>query len=228
MTFLDMVRRVHQEAGLSGAGAASVKSQVGMDKKIVDWTKTAYQEIINLKPWDFTWTSTVLAIPAGAQVINLPDYGVTDMGIVSRLTVNGTVLAYDDWKMLDALYANAPAGAVEKYAILPNGNIKLYPTPSALTNISLEYHRGLHRLVENLDEPLIPEQFRMVVVYRALAAYAANDEAVALFQDAMRNYDSWMARLDLAQREQPQKTYVALDSDYINASSRWGVSWAIW
>ena len=68
----------------------------------------------------------------------------------------------------------------------------------------------------------------MAIVFKALSLYAANDEAAALFQDAMRNYDNWMARLDLAQREQPQKTYVALDSTYINASSRWGNPWVLW
>lgn len=228
MTFLELVKRVHQEAGLSGAGAASVKQQVGMDKKIVDWVRTAYQEIINLKPWDFTWTSKTLEIPAGVQVIHLADYGVTDVGIISRLMLGGAVVQIDDWKNADQLYANQPAGAVEKFAILPNGDLKLYPVPAALTNLTLEYHRGVHKLVENTDTPLIPEQFQMAIVFKALSLYAANDEAVALFQDAMRNYDNWMARLDLAQREQPQKTYVALDSTYINASSRWGNPWVLW
>ncbi len=228
MNYLQLCQRVHQEAGLSGNGAASVKGQVGMDKKVVDWVQTAYQEIINLKPWDFTWQTVDVVAPIGTQTIDKVAYGLNDLGSLSRVMVNGTSLIYGDWKQNDATYLNQPQGTVVAFSVLPNGNLKLYPVPDVVTTVTIEYHRSKHVLLENSDVPLIPDNFHMVVVYKALSMYAANDEAVALFQDAMRQYDSWMSRLDMSQREQPQIGMSPIDSNYINASTRWGQPWVLW
>jgi hypothetical protein len=228
MNYLQLCQRVHQEAGLSGSGAASVKGQVGMDKKIVDWVQTAYQEIINLKPWDFTWKTVDVTVPVGTQLIDKVAFGLDDLGFLSRVLVSGKQLTYTDWKQGDATYLNQPQGAVAYFSVLPNGNIKLYPSPTTATTVTIEYHRSKHILLENSDVPLIPDNFHMVIVYKALSMYAANDEAVALFQDAIRQYDSWMGRMDMSQREQPQIGISPIDANYINASTHWGQPWVLW
>jgi hypothetical protein len=199
-----------------------------MDKKIVDWVQTAYQEIINLKPWDFTWKTVDVVVPVGTQIIDKSVFGLDDLGFLSRVLVSSNPLIYTDWKHGDATYLNQPQGTVAYFAILPNGNIKLYPSPDTATTVTIEYHRSKHVLIENSDVPLIPDNFHMVIVYKALSMYAANDEAVSLFQDAIRQYDSWMGRMDMYQREQPQIGITPIDSNYINASTRWGQPWVLW
>lgn len=43
------------------------------------------------------------------------------------------------------------------------------------------------KLVADADVPTMPEEFHMLIVWRALASYAESEESPALFAKAMRN-----------------------------------------
>ena len=80
MNFLELVKRVHLEAGLAGDGASSVLNQVGMDGNVVNWVQAAYQDILLMRDWDFMWKRASLTIPSGTSNIKFSDYGITNVG----------------------------------------------------------------------------------------------------------------------------------------------------
>jgi hypothetical protein len=51
------------------------------------------------------------------------------------------------------------------------------------------------KLAANTDVPTMPEEFHMMIVWRALASYAESEEAPAFYAKAMRNHNILYTRL---------------------------------
>ncbi|RLC09555.1 MAG: hypothetical protein DRI24_21580, partial [Deltaproteobacteria bacterium] len=47
MNFLQLCKRLRQEAGLTGSGPSTVVDQTGISKQIVDWVNTAYVDVLS-------------------------------------------------------------------------------------------------------------------------------------------------------------------------------------
>lgn len=206
-TYLDLAKKLHQEAGLSGTGPASVLSQVGMAKKVVDWVSDAWDDLQALRTdWKWMWKSDGLITMVPAQ----RGYDLVGLGFLVnevvrdsiRIRISGepaterwlTWLDYEDFRAA-FMSGVEQSGQSTSVTVDPAGYMKLNPVPDAAYEVRFEYYKTPTTLVNNTDEPDMPERFQQVIVWSALMSYCAHDENVSLYQAAEKNYRKWLYRV---------------------------------
>lgn len=210
MTFLELCKRVRQDAGVSGDGPTSVSSQTGILGKIVTFVKNANNEIqLENIDWRFLW-----AQGDGSTIANIGDYFAADFGIsrmrsIGTFTCNGSVLEPRDWDWyMREVKAKGEAdrqGEPLYYIPRPDGKIVLFPVPAEAYPVSVDYYRKPVQLDNGTDISVIPEEYHEAIVCRALMFYAHYEEDTYLFQTKLLEYNQWLNRLN--QTQQPQITF---------------------
>ena len=194
-SFLQICQDFRQEAGLAGTGPASVKSQVGMDKKIVDWIRNAW---INLqesqRTWRFMWKGdgsiTCIAdirsydpVSLGFDVRNVIYESVTCRASGTQVRIPLSYIPYNQFKT-QCLNLQPVTGRPTIFTWSPDNKLMLHPIPSSDFVVEFEYYRNPQELTENTDVPIMPSRYHRVLVYLALTHYAVHDDAITIYQDS--------------------------------------------
>lgn len=195
-TFLDLCQQLVEDAGITG-NFTSVVSQTGEFKRVVNWVARSVTEIEGLWfNWDFLNVfhsfDTVVGVrdyPAPANY-NLWDYAT------ARLPDREQRLDFIQWTRQKLDPTKPFNGDPYRYTILPDKAIRLYDTPVSILTVEIEYWRKPTVLTANLDEPSIPEQFRDIVVYKALWYYANYESADEAKIQATENYGARLRQLE--------------------------------
>ncbi|MDC7704039.1 hypothetical protein [Vogesella indigofera] len=215
MTFLELCQRVRLEAGLSGDGPSAIAGQTGINARLITWVRQAYQDIINRREWDFLWHSLAITVSAGRGELDLAGfYGLTDVGriIADSVTADGKPVAWQpDYRAVIRRQQGEPAGVTTQWSRLPNGLLVIAPLPAAAMGVAAEYYRSTHALLNDASQPLLPVEYRMAIVWRAVMHYAAHDEAPALWQNANQQFSDIIMQLERTQREQLTRAQTPLD-----------------
>lgn len=209
MNFLSICQRTRQECSISGAGPVAVTNQTGEMGKIVAWVLTAYEDIQGKHPnWNFlradfsfpTISSTSTYLPSA---VNLAEHATwkTD-GFRAYLTSAGVggqarLFAYDwdcfrDLRQIGTIQEGMPT----EFSVRPDKSVVFWPTPNAIYTVTGEYFKHAQTMTENANEPLIPSQFQMAIVWKAVMYYAADQGAGELYQSAEKEFNRLMRRLE--------------------------------
>lgn len=192
MNFLQICQRLNREAGLSGTGPAAVTSQSGMSRKVVDWANSAW-EAIQAQRTDWKWrriSASGLSLTSGDYDYSIEDdfslaaesifldsvrlHAATGETIANRTKV--IHVDYQDW--LDNYeQLTASTGRPMYFTITPADAMLFSPTPDATYTLLFDYLRAPQELAQTTDEPIMPSQYHMLIVWRALMMYAAHDES---------------------------------------------------
>jgi hypothetical protein len=210
MNFLALTRRLAVEAG-SSANISSVVAQSGEAGRMAGWTSSAWDDVQLERP-DWYWMRGSFSFPTVAGDM---DYSPADAGIATRFGMWDTnsfrafltnrndelKLSWLDYESFRDSYMIGPQiQSRPMYAsIAPNLNILLGPIPEAAYTINGEYFKAPQTLTVDDDEPEIPAQFQMIIVYRALMLYARYEAAAEIYADAEMNYKRMLRRLELNQ-----------------------------
>ena len=212
-TFLDLVQRFAQEAQLAG----SITTLLGAEGQTLDfamWLNQAYLETCHLhEDWGFLLVSpgVAFATVAGQQLYTPAQAGITD-GEVSSWKIDTfrnyhtstgyaseiemTPIEYDDWvasERINVLRTTQVRPMV--YAITPHDEIALQ-CPLAGYTIVADHYRSAQPMDADADVPLIPTRFNMVIVYKALMEYGAEEHDAPLFNRAEKLYGQMLGRLE--------------------------------
>lgn len=123
---------------------------------------------------------------------------LTSLGTVDERPL--TYRPYDDWRdMWQIGSIRTSASQPVDFTILPALGIGLGPTPIAGYTISGDYYKVATELSASTDEPGLPSQFHMLIVYRAMMLYAAGEAAGEIFQIGNNLYKEMLNRLELQQ-----------------------------
>jgi hypothetical protein len=114
-------------------------------------------------------------------------------------------LPWNDFKNIYRL-GNQNPGQPAHITIDPQNRIVLGPTPADTYIITLDYLIGpqlLGDVTEGIDEdtPLMPDQFRKVIVWKALSDYGMNENAPELVTKGEDKFATWMGDLEANQLE---------------------------
>lgn len=217
MNFLEICQRAALESGVSRStsGPVSVLSQTGEMGKIVTWVLAAYQDVQNKHAmWDFlrfdfsfnTIASTSTYLPSAVSLEELATWEAKDMRVY--LTATGVSdelrLKSRDWVYLKAnrLIGTVQSGKPYEVAVRPSKALVFWPTPDAVYTVTGEYWKRAQTMAANADEPLVPEQFHMIIVWGAVRYYAGDQGAAELYALADQNYNRLMKKLELDQLPQ--------------------------
>lgn len=209
MNFLQLAKRVRQEAGLSGTGPASVANQAGEVERIIDWTRDAWTEIQGLMGgrWAWLWESYSGALVVGQSVYDpASDWSITPKSW-DELRLDGMPVALIPWELFRDAFPVIHDGLPTHASVRPDGKIAFSAAPMDTHAVTAEFYALPQILAQNTDEPLMDERYHMAIVWRAVAMAAQFEESPVMQQMAERKFGQIYAQMtasDLPQISMPE------------------------
>ena len=203
MTFLELCQRLRLEAGVSGTGPVSVLNQAGSYEKLVKWVQAAYEDIQNEHDdWFFLQTEFSFSTISGVQnytktAVGLDELRNWKMGQLGDIRIYSSVsdetwLEYIPWDEFRANYligtSRTSQGRPSVFSIKPDMSMSLWQTPDAVYTVNGEYFKRAQTLTTNTSEPIFPQQYHMMIVWRALMYYAAKTAADEKYAHGQNEY----------------------------------------
>lgn len=222
MNFLQLVQRFRQETNYANTGPTTVTSQSGDHGRAVDWVATAYTALQQRHQWrwlrkGFTLTTSsgtdtydhtsCIDTPTGAAISRFKSWSVSDPYNPPRIYLSSagsgteTWLSYISWESFRTIYK---IGSQENsypafITIDPDDNLVLGPKPNDTYVITGEYHRSAQILSANTDEPEMPADYHMLIVYMAMLEYGEFDAAPDIINRAARHIRRMTRNLEATQ-----------------------------
>ncbi len=182
MSFLDMVKRLRQESGTSGAAPFSTVNQSGDVRNLVDWISTAWMDIQNeRRDWFFMRQPVEFTTTAAKSLYSASEAGIASFGNFKldsfRQYRAGLVASEMDLPYLPYdMFRNAYLFGAERtrtqlplhFTVDPQKNFLLGPIPDAAYVINGEGYALPTELTQDSDRPTMPSQYHMAIVWRAV------------------------------------------------------------
>jgi hypothetical protein len=113
-------------------------------------------------------------------------------------------LSYIPWDAFRTTYqiGTQAEGAPAHISVDPNNNLVLGPIPDAVYTITGEYHRSSQVLAADADEPEMPSEYHMLIVYTAMEDAGFHDMAEEII--ARSNIKSRRLLRQLMQTQTPR------------------------
>jgi len=222
-TYLQLSTYLRQNTTDSGTGPSAVTSQTGELGRIVAWVASSYTELQQAKLWRWLRKSFTVSATSGDGAYEYDDCTDTvSLVAIARfsswykhtfkcyLTSAGVGAEYPlrwlPWEEFRRIYrygtqTDAPPCHVSED---PTRAFVLGPIPDATYTVSGDYQLGPQILAANGDEPEMPSQYHMLIVYDAMIRYGFHRVAPEALQFAQTEHSRLMSAL---RREQlPQIT----------------------
>lgn len=217
-TFLKLCQDVARESGtISGTYPTAVTSQSGRLLDVVNWVNDAWRIIQNKRnawAWmrkEFTGTLSNGTAKYTAASFSITDHarwvterdsmtlyqqstGVSDEGEIENISWASWRQKYGRGSQTN----NKPT----QYAVSPASELCFGAIPDDTYVVNGEYYETPQALIENADEPNLPERFEDVIRWGALMLMAGYDEDAVLLAKATANYGEIMR--DLERDQLPQ------------------------
>lgn len=222
-TYLQLCNRMILEAAISGGPMTSVVDQTGEFLRVTTWVQQGYQDLQNERfNWEYLRSSQLLGEGVSfATVAGQAEYplgtGPGTVGVAAsdfaswvprsfrdQTTTSGVQdqfplawISYDAWR--DG-YAMGAMQTVETrpvaIAVGPNNSICVGPYPTSTYTLTGDFYLSPRILAGNDDEPtVIPVQFQIAIVWRALWYYGMYENAPEVVARGDRSYRQTMRQL---------------------------------
>lgn len=188
MNRLDLCRRVILESGVTNLTLGTTLNQVGEPANFVNWVDDAWEEVQGLLNWPSLWERATLTIPADGSSVDggLPEWRYDKDDGVTRIGDAPLVfLPYADFK---TMYRTVTAGVPSAWTIQPDRTFALNAIVSAETSVTVERFSLPGRFTADANEPALPREHQMMIVWRALMLYGGFDESGAAYQRGRSEY----------------------------------------
>ncbi len=184
MTYLELCQKLRQKAGYSGTGPTTVVGQTGDYANIVSWINEAWNELQDMRAdWEFMTDTFSLSFTAGDATVTAPtDYrAIKADSVVVSWTPNASkyvpqYLTPNQMLIHKRTYTDT-ANRPTHYTVA-GGTFEVWPTPSENFTISGEYYTLPVDLAADADEPSLPPEYHMGIVYLAMILNGVYDEAM--------------------------------------------------
>lgn len=213
MNFLELCQAVRREAGISGSGPTAVTNQIGEMDRVVNWVKTAWNDIQTMRP-NWMWMRATFIFNTTASD---HDYTPAQAGIASRFSAWSPTsfriyktsaglsnqyhlpeISFDDFRRI-YLTNTRVEGTPVCFAIAPDLSIVLGPFPDGIYTVEGEYWKAPQTLTANADTPEMPAQFHPLIVWKALEHYGYFESATEVIARAQKEMKFYRNRLQLNQ-----------------------------
>lgn len=213
MTFLQLVQRLRQECGVSGTAPTTTVGQSGEIARLVNWINQAWYDIQSMhEDWLFMRGNVSFNTVDGTQTYTATAAGITSLGNFKRDSFRAyptgapeserflLYIPYDQFRNFYLFGGNRTVeGPPVAFTISPDKDLLFGPIPDAVYNINGEYFQKPALFTADSDEPTIPAQFQMVIVYKAMQFYGQYEAAPEVYAAGMEHYGRMMARLQIDQ-----------------------------
>lgn len=199
MDFKTIVSRTMREAGIPNAAfeATGVSGATGEALRVVGWVEAAYADVQSRRKWNWLWESAAVTVPSGDYVVAAATVGAVPAARYEKGSLHdatGAFFAYRPWEVFRVSFP-APliqAGTPSLWTIRPDGAFVVNSRPTADITYTLERYARPDVMANDTDEPVIPTEFQMVLVWRALLLYCNFEEAGVSRATALAEHDRIM------------------------------------
>lgn len=195
-TFLQHIQKLREVLGVADSGPSTVANQNDEFTRLIGFWNDAYVMIQNKwDDWRFMWSSY-----SDSTVIGQSDYSApADLKRWDHETIKYdgnwlTVYEYEDIKR-DYQFQTSN-GTPEVAVIMPNGDLRLDPPPSAVGTLTADYFVSAERLTTDSQVPRIPESYQDIIIYRAIVFFGEYDEQPVTVQSGINRYNELMPLLE--------------------------------
>lgn len=214
MNYLQLVNRARVECGVSGGNLTTALNQTGENARFSSWINSAYVDIQTSKEdWDFLRSTFQFNTVAQQQ-----NYTATEAGIGNT---------FGNWKRdsfrcsLDSNFVDEQLMAYMKYdqfrnvyqygnmrttyarpvavAFEPDKGLSFGPIPDQVYVINGEYYLKPVEFTSDTQEPIMPDRYHMLIVYKAMMYYAGYESAPEVFSRGEYEFRRLMNRLQIDQ-----------------------------
>jgi hypothetical protein len=169
--------------------------------RVKSWINQAYDDVISRRRWSWLEATETVTTVANQQTLTLS--GITDPPLYwGRLRPNAVGVRepvyLDPMRYTDGVTRRA-TGATDKgqpsvYTFFGD-TITFWPIPDAAYGYTLYYWKGTTELVNDADVPLVPAQWRHVLVMGALRYAAERDRNDASLMRRTAEYEKNIANM---------------------------------
>lgn len=202
-TYLELCNRLAQEAGVPGDPMTAVVQLLSNEpKRICDWVNDSLMDVLGDKLWSFMWEQTTVTLPLNVNVVagtvEASRYDKESMYYIPTGSNGPREIDYMEWRDFERAYRilNSP-GSITAWAIRPDKSFAFNAksTDAGGTVFTFQRWKNPTPMVSETDQPPIPNDLRMVIVWNALKKYAGYDEAGTQRSIAIDEYRDVMNRL---------------------------------
>jgi hypothetical protein len=219
MNLLKLVQTLQTESGTGNMPISNVATATGEALRLVQWVITADLTLqAHAVDWKFLWTFPSAPITTGAGTSTYA--GPSDLNVWKRdaFVIDGIQISEDN--VMDYNAATFPRGAAtgRPYSvyIMPNNQIRLFPTPNAAYDIEYEYYRKPVEMAQaNGSQSVIPSPYDWVIVYEALSYYATFENAAESAAKAQQGMAAWFPKLEANQKPGHQYGTISDGNDLV-------------
>lgn len=212
MTYLQLVQRLRSECGVSGEGPATTVGQTREMQRLCNWIVQSWEEIqVETRELDFMRKSVTWNTVANQQSYSpTADIALTDFGswkddsFTAYLTSAGVATEtelsqYKNYTDFQSCYLvgsrRLVTGRPLEIAIAPDRSLVLGDTPDNVYTCSGDYFRAPQVLSADADVPIMPAQYHMAIVFKAMQKYGLFNSAQEQVQAGQAGYAPIMNRL---------------------------------
>ncbi len=207
--FLEIVQRACKECFVTAP--STVVNQTGMAERMVGWVCDAVTDIETAHPdWGWMFNSYSFATIAGQSEYTPVQCGISDFEnwdyeqVRNQVTTVGTDseifmdrIDYNTWR--DAYLYGATRSVRSRplqFAISPTQALCVGPVPDGLYTVTGKYYRISQTMdVTNNDVPLMPSNYWMMIVYKAMMYYGSAMNAAEVYARGEIEFGKKMARI---------------------------------
>lgn len=226
MNYLELTQRLARECGVAGTGPTTSVNQTGESGRLFNWINAAWLEIQGLhNTWNwmrkkFAWETVAGTgdyLPS-ALTNTLTGSAMTDLRYwykdMFRCQKKSIGVQDEQWLVeweynvfrntyrFNVQVNNRPVVFAEN----PQGKaIMLGPIPDDVYIITGEYQKRAWSLTNDTDEPDIPEEYHLMLVYKAMQYYAMYESAPEVLSQGKTQYQALLTQLE---HEQLQEVYL--------------------
>jgi hypothetical protein len=220
MNYLQLAQKTRRKCRISGNGPLSLTGQSEEYNRILDWVNEAWM-FIQRKHEDWRWmrkSATAVTVLGQSTYSPTTAFGLTDFGhwaldyerddtFRNYVTAEGPasevfmpVIDYDDWRdrYLYGAIRFSYSRPIE-IALAPDNSLAVGPIPLAGYTLIGDYYAVPTEMTSASDEPGMPSQYHMAIVYKAMMYYGASEAAPEVYDEGEKEFKAIMAELERAQ-----------------------------
>ena len=220
MNYLELVQRLHRESGRSTAAPASVTGANERAARLFDWVTDAWRNLQIEREWRWMRNTLDVALTAGQQTYTGTGLGASrfrrwrmdDDTYNPWLYVDGSInslwpLQFVQLDEFRSVYVYRTWGDATPIAWTfdESNQLLVAPKPALAYKLRIEYWKSPTELAADTDEPDMPEEYHLILVWRALQDVAMFDAAPEVLSRAQAKYAELRTRLLLDQARLPHK-----------------------
>lgn len=209
MTFLQMLRRLRQECGVSGSDPSTVTGLTGEMGRLANYIKQSWIDIQTMhEDWEFLRQPIEFICAVGQQKYNKTEMQVVSFGRykLDSFTISSAAddgderdLPFMEYEAFKRLYMFGARRAQQSRPVCfttnSQGDFLLGSVPDAQYRIRGEGWAMPTELQNNDDRPACPGQFHMAIVYRAMMMYGLFDTAPEQLTLGTAEFNKIIARM---------------------------------